>query len=159
GMTTGYRPLVQWIAQYLSPQIEVKPGDVLCTSGSQQAIDLITDVLIDPDDFIFVESPTYLGALSCFQKSAANLGCVNQDDQGIDLTDLEEKLKRVKNGTSKLIYVSSNFQNPSGISLIHERREKLANLLDRHDAYMIEDDPYGELYFGEQNRPGRPIKF
>jgi 2-aminoadipate transaminase len=160
GMTTGYRPLVQWIAQYLGSQdIKVSPGEVLCTTGSQQAIDLITDVLIDPDDFIFVESPTYLGALSAFQKSAAHIISVKQDDKGIELLDLEEKLKRVQNGCAKLIYVSSNFQNPSGISLIHERREKLANLLDRHDAYLIEDDPYGELYYGEQNRPGRPIKF
>lgn len=159
GMTAGYRPLVQWICDYLGQQqIECSPAHVVCTTGSQQAIDLITEILIDQEDVIFVESPTYLGALAVFQKTGAQIVSVRQDGSGILPDDLEEKLKQAPAGARKLIYIISNFQNPSGISLIEERRKALAEMLKRWDAYLIEDDPYGEIYFGDANRPGLAVK-
>lgn len=159
GMTTGYRPLVQWICQYLErQQIHCSPANIVCTTGSQQAIDLICEVLIDPEDTIFIESPTYLGALAVFEKMGSRLVTVRQDRYGIVPEDLEEKLRQAPPGTRKIIYIISNFQNPSGISLVEERRRMVAGMLDKWDAYLIEDDPYGELYFGEDQRPGLPVK-
>jgi 2-aminoadipate transaminase len=159
GLTTGFRPLVDWICKYVEKNgIHAVPEQVVCTTGSQQAIDLLTDVLIDPGDRIYVESPTYLGALGSFRKSGAEMVSVRQDHQGILLEDLEEKLKAAPSGCRKLIYLNTNFQNPSGISLSEERRLRLPELLERFDATLIEDDPYGEIYFGESNRPPAPVK-
>lgn len=159
GMTTGYRPLVQWICEYLAAQkVACTPTNVVCTTGSQQAIDLICEVLIDPEDTIFIESPTYLGALTVFEKMGARIVTVRQDESGIVPEDLEDQLRKAPKGTRKLIYIVSNFQNPSGISLVENRRKSLAKLLEKWDAYLIEDDPYGEIYFGEEHRPCPPVK-
>jgi 2-aminoadipate transaminase len=159
GMTTGYRPLVQWICDYIgAQQVACTPANVVCTTGSQQAIDLICEVLIDPEDTIFVEAPTYLGALAVFEKMGARIVSVRQDESGIAPDDLEEQLRKAPRGTRKLIYIISNFQNPSGISLAEDRRKALAKLLGKWDAYLIEDDPYGEIYFGDDHRPCLPVK-
>src|SRR5205823_14823448 len=112
----GYRPLVQWIGEYMkSAQIEASVENILCATGSQQALDLIAEVFLDPGDCVFVESPTYLGALAVFQKSGARLISVKQDANGIVVEDLEERLRDAAPESRKLIYVISNFQNPSGI--------------------------------------------
>lgn len=159
GITSGFRPLLSWICEYVSKDgIRAAPEVCMCTTGSQQALDLITEVLINPDDMIFVESPTYIGALAVFQKTGAKIISIKQDDSGILLEDLEEKLAEASAGKTKLLYLISNFQNPSGISLIRERRLRLAGLLEKYDMVLIEDDPYGELYFGENNRPPAPVK-
>jgi 2-aminoadipate transaminase len=159
GLTAGYRPLVEWIRAYVARKgIHARPDDIVCTTGSQQAIDLVTEVLIDPGDEIFVEVPTYVGALSVFYKSGAKIVPIRQDDGGIDLQDLEKKLAYTRNSRHKLIYLISNFQNPSGISLREERRKKLPDLLRKYDAYLIEDDPYGEIYFSEESKPPAPVK-
>lgn len=159
GLTAGYRPLVKWIITYVSKYgIQASADRICCTTGSQQALDLIAQILIDPGDFVFVENPTYIGALAVFRNSGASITSVAQDDSGIVLDDLKEKLKVVPAGRRKLIYVVSNFQNPSGISLIEERREKLGAILEELDAFLIEDDPYGEIYFGEENHPPFPVK-
>ena len=159
GPTAGYRPLVKWIHEYAAKKgITAQIDDIICTTGSQQAIDLIAEVLIDPGDTIFVEVPTYVGALSVFYKSGARIVPVRQDTDGIDLQDLEKKLAETPEGGHKLIYLITNFQNPSGISLTEERRKRLPDLLRKYDAYLIEDDPYGEIYFGEENKPPAPVK-
>lgn len=158
GMTAGPQSLLKWICRYLSEKnIQVTLDQVICTTGSQQAIDIITEVLIDPGDFIFVENPTYIGALMVFRKSGANLIAVGQDQDGMILEDLEAKLSAMPAGAKKLIYIISNFQNPSGISLSEERRKRLPAILERQDAYLIEDDPYGEIYFGAENVPPPPV--
>ena len=153
-MTAGPRSLVDWLCEYVKAKgIHARSDQILCTTGSQQAIDIISEILIDPGDHIFVENPTYIGALMVFRKSGANLVAVAQDANGMVLEDLEAKLRAQKPGSRKLIYIISNFQNPSGISLSEERRIKLPELLDKYDAYLIEDDPYGEIYFGNNNVP------
>jgi 2-aminoadipate transaminase len=158
GLTAGTRMLVQWICEHVNAKgVPAKPENVVCTTGSQQAIDLITQILIDPGDFIFVENPTYLGALIDFVKSGAQLMPVALDHEGLVLEDLEKRLAAVPVDSKKLIYIIRNFQNPSGISLSEERRRQLPELLERYDAYLIEDDPYGELYFGENNVPPAPV--
>lgn len=158
GMTTGFRPLVQWVCDYLRKMnMDCTPAEVICTTGSQQAIDLITEILIDPGDCIFVENPTYMGALAVFRKTGAGIVTVAQDSGGILLDDLEQKLQAAPAGVRKLIYIISNFQNPSGLSLASERRARLADMLEKWNAYLIEDDPYGEIYFGASNRPPLPV--
>lgn len=160
GATVGTRGLVEWISQYShSKGIQASVENIMCTNGSQQAIDLITEILIDPDDYIFVENPTYLGALMIFFKTGANLVAVQQDQHGMVLEDLERALKCAPNGKRKLIYLISNFQNPSGISLSAQRRLAIPELLEKYDAYLIEDDPYGDIYFGgETNMPPPTMK-
>ena len=157
GVTAGFRPLVEWISEYLNrKQIAATPSQILCTTGSQQALELITEVLINPGDSIFVESPTYIGALAVFQKSGARLISVQQDESGINIDDLRTKLKNASADRMRMIYVISNFQNPSGVSLSAERRQRLSAILEEHNAILIEDDPYGEIYFGEAPPP--PVK-
>jgi 2-aminoadipate transaminase len=159
GMTSGYRPLVRWISEYLIEKgITGSPDQIVCTNGSQQAIDLIVEILIDPGDLIFVEAPTYIGALAVFQKSGADLINVSQDAGGVVLEDLEKKFKEAPAGKKKLLYLTSNFQNPSGISIATDRRPVIAQLLREYDAYLIEDDPYREVYFNESDRPAEPIQ-
>jgi 2-aminoadipate transaminase len=160
GSTVGPRGLLEWISQYSKKKgINASSENIICTNGSQQAIDLITEVLIDPGDSIFVENPTYLGALMIFFKTGARLVPVQQDQNGMVLEDLEQALSRSPEGKRKLIYLISNFQNPSGISLSKQRRLAIPELLEKYDAYLIEDDPYGEIYFGyDQNAPPNPIK-
>lgn len=159
GMTTGFRPLVDWICGYMEQKgVRATPATTMCTTGSQQALDLIAEVLLDPEDYIFVETPTYIGALAVFQKTGARMIPVRQDTRGIVLEDLRAKLASVPLQRNKLIYVISNFQNPSGISLSAEGRKKIIPLLEEFNAYLLEDDPYGEIYFGESNRPPAPVK-
>lgn len=159
GLTAGYRPLVNWISTYVNKfGVQASPERICCTTGSQQGIDLIAQILIDPGDFVFVENPTYIGALAVFRNSGAVITPVAQDNSGVVLEDLKEKLKAVPAGRRKLIYVVSNFQNPSGISLSGERRKKLGEMLEELDTFLIEDDPYGEIYFGEENHPPFPVK-
>ncbi len=158
GMTAGTRNLVNWVSEYVNSKgIAAKPENVVCTSGSQQAIDLIAQILIDPGDYIFVENPTYLGALIAFVKTGGRMVSVAQDNRGMILDDLEKKLAALPAGSKKLIYIISNFQNPSGISLSEKRRQRLPEFLEKYDAYLIEDDPYGEIYFSEENVPPAPV--
>lgn len=159
GMTQGHRGLVQWIADYANKKnIQANPEDVICTTGSQQALDLIADILIEPGDSVFVETPTYIGALAVFRNSGARLVPILQDSEGIVIEDLREKLRSTPPEKRKLIYLISNFQNPSGISISAKRRKIIADILDEFDVFLVEDDPYGEIYFGDSNQPPDSIK-
>lgn len=156
GQTAGFRPLLDWICRYIARyNIQSSTETVMCATGSQQALDLITDVMIDPGDLIFVESPTYIGALIVFRKSGGVMVPILQDNDGVVVEDLEEKLRSAPQNKRKLIYLISNFQNPSGVSISAERRVRVAEVVERYGAYLIEDDPYGEIYFDET--PPDPI--
>lgn len=156
GQTAGFRPLLDWICRYIARyNIKSSPETVMCATGSQQALDLITDVMIDPGDLIFVESPTYIGALIVFRKSGGVMVPIVQDNDGVVVEDLEEKLRSAPQNKKKLIYLISNFQNPSGVSITAERRARVAEVVERYGAYLIEDDPYGEIYFDDT--PPDPI--
>ena len=159
GITGGYAPLTEWISHYLAEKkITAGTGNILCTTGSQQALELITEVLINPGDPVFVESPTYIGALAVFKKSGARMVSVEQDNSGIRLEDLEQKLAQHRSDRVRLVYLISNFQNPSGVSLSAERREHLPALLEKYNAILIEDDPYGEIYFDPLQPPPLAVK-
>lgn len=148
--TEGYRPLREMIADLAAQRgLYVTPDHILITSGSQQALDLIGKILINPGDRILVEAPTYLGALQAWNAYEAEYVAVPMDDDGMRTDELEGALR----AGPKFIYVLPNFQNPSGVTLSHERRVKLVELADRYGVPIIEDDPYGQLRFEGESLP------
>ncbi|MBB4912369.1 aminotransferase-like domain-containing protein [Actinophytocola algeriensis] len=123
-------------------------GDLLVTTGSQQALTLVTTTLVEPGDVVAVEEPTYLAALQCFQLAGARVVPVVSDEHGMVPAALAEVLERDK---PTLVYLVPTFANPSGRTLPAARRQEIAALAERHDVWVVEDDPYGELrYRGEQ---------
>jgi 2-aminoadipate transaminase len=148
--TEGYRPLRRWIAEKLSrDNLALSEENILITSGSQQALDLIGKLLIDPDDQVVVESPTYLATLQCWRTYGARFLECPADDDGFITGALPSLL--VSN--PKLMYSVPNFQNPRGVTLSLPRRRDLVSLLREFDVPLIEDDPYGELRFEGQHLP------
>jgi 2-aminoadipate transaminase len=122
------------------------------TSGSQQGLDLISRVIIDPGDAARVELPSYIGGIIALHNSQAEMIGVRQDDGGLVIGDLREKLDRaLREGRRvKCIYTIPNFQNPSGVTLVTERRHQLVEIADEHDLLIIEDDAYFDLYFDSE---------
>ena len=151
GATEGYEPLREMIASHTARYgVKAKPENVLITSGSQQALDLIAKLLINPGDRILVEAPTYLGALQAFSVFGAEYICVPSDNDGLRTERLEESLRL----GPKFMYVLPNFQNPGGTTLAEGRRHELVLLAERYGIPIIEDDPYGQLrYEGDHLTP------
>jgi 2-aminoadipate transaminase len=151
GQTEGYSPLRQFVADNIARHgIKTKPDNVLITSGSQQALDLLGKLLIDTGDRVLVEAPTYLGALQAFRVFAADFVSVPIDDRGLRTELLEKPLR----SDPKFMYVLPNFQNPAGTTLSEDRRVELVALAERYGVPIIEDDPYGELrYEGDHLTP------
>jgi len=151
GPTEGYLPLREMIARHSKRYgIEITPDNILITSGSQQALDLLGKILINRGDHILVESPTYLGALQAWNAYGAEYVTVPMDDHGMVTDELEMALR----SGPKFIYVLPNFQNPTGVTLAEERRIKLIELADRYGVPIVEDDPYGQLrYEGDHLTP------
>jgi 2-aminoadipate transaminase len=150
GPTEGYRPLREMIvAQMARYGIIASVDNVLITSGSQQALDLIAKLLINRGDRILVESPTYLGALQSFDLFGAEYVTVPIDDNGLQIELLEPALR----SGPKFMYILPNFQNPGGVTLSRERREQLVRLSEQHGVPIIEDDPYGQLRYGGEHIP------
>ena len=144
GTTEGFLPLREMIARHTCRYgIEVTPDNILITSGSQQALDLIGKIFINEGDRILVESPTYLGALQAWNSYGAEYVTVRSDEDGIVTDELEAALR----AGPKFIYVLPNFQNPTGVTIPLERRKRLIELADRYGVPIIEDDPYGQLRF------------
>ncbi len=145
----GYGPLRDMVAAQLSAQAaaagqtwDVDPAQVLITTGSQQGLDLVAKVLIDADSKILVESPTYLGAVMAFIPMEPNVVSVASDAHGVDLDDL-----RAKADGARFLYVLPNFQNPTGNSMNEERRAALSRTAAALNLPLIEDNPYGDLWF------------
>ncbi|MCP3063208.1 PLP-dependent aminotransferase family protein [Myxococcus sp. K38C18041901] len=149
--TEGFGPLREWIAGHLGKKGRVcEANQVLITNGSQQGIDLVAKVLLDPGDLVIVENPSYLAALQTFGGYEAKFATVESDDQGMRMDDLERVLATCK---PKLLYIVANFQNPKGTTLALERRKKLVELAQQHRFLILEDDPYGELRFRGEHLP------
>ena len=145
--TEGYTPLREMLIRHMSRYgIVVGLENVIITSGSQQALDLIGKVLINPGDKVLTENPTYLGAIQAFTMYGADYVTVPVDDDGMCVDRLEEGLR----AGPKFMYVLPNFQNPSGVTLSLPRRQAIIELSDHYGIPIIEDDPYGQLrYEGE----------
>ena len=149
--TEGYLPLRELLVRHMERYgIRVTPANVLITSGSQQALDLIGKLLINPGDRVLVEAPTYLGALQAFNSYEARYLTVPIDGEGMRVVELEEELR----SGPKFLYVLPNFHNPSGTTLPLARRNRLVELANRYGVPIVEDDPYGQLrYEGEHQSP------
>jgi len=149
----GYAPLREWVAQDLLKQgMNVSPDQVLITTGSQQGLDLVAKILIDAGSRILVETPTYLGALQAFTPMEPVAVGVNSDDHGVDANDLRAK---VGTGADKarFVYLLPNFQNPTGRTMTEERRAAVAQVAIETGLPIIEDNPYGDLWFDAPPAP------
>src|SRR4051812_33145263 len=152
GPTRGYRPLLESIIGVLAARgITADLSEVMTTSGSQQGLDLIARVLIAPGDAVLVEVPTYTGAIAAFRNAQCQLVGVQQDADGISLEALDAALLRQRSAGTRvnLLYLVPNFQNPAGILLSLQKRARLLEWAERRNMLIIEDDPYGELYFDD----------
>ena len=143
----GYTPLREWVAQDLHKQgMHVSPDQVLITTGSQQGLDLVAKILIDAGSRILVETPTYLGALQAFTPMEPTVVSVGSDDHGVDAADLRAKVG-IGADKARFVYLLPNFQNPTGRTMTEERRAAVAQVAIESGLPIIEDNPYGDLWF------------
>lgn len=150
--TEGYAPLREWIANRYRERkgMDVTADDIVITTGSQQGLDLMGKVFIDPGCRVLMESPGYLGAIQAFSIFQPDFVTVPLENDGPDLAALEQQLEK----GVRMFYAVTNFQNPSGLTYSAEKREAVAKLLSGTDTVFAEDDPYGELRFsGEHQKP------
>jgi len=147
GITEGYVPLREWIAeQLISKGIHVGVDEVLITTGSLQAFDLLARVLLNPGDAVVVERPTFIGTLQALDSCEASYVSARMDEDGLIVDELDQQLAAAAQ-TPKLMCVQPNFQNPSGVSLSLERRKQLVQLASARGIPIVEDDPYAELIY------------
>jgi 2-aminoadipate transaminase len=150
GATEGYRPLRELLVRHMGRYgIEVGPENVLITTGSQQALDLVGKAFINPGDRVVTEDPTYLGAIQAFSTYEAHYVTVPVDDDGMCVDRLEDALR----AAPKFVYVLPNFQNPSGVTLSLPRRHRLVEICAHYGAPIVEDDPYGQLRYSGEHLP------
>lgn len=133
--------------------IRITPDDVQMTSGSQEALDMLGKMFINPGDVVICEGPTYLGALQAFSAYEPRIECVGFDEQGMRMDLLEAKLAELGPGGAKFIYTIPNFQNPGGVTMTLERRHRLSELAHAYNVPVIEDDPYGRLRYEGDDVP------
>lgn len=153
GPTEGFAPLRELVAGWLGRLgVAAPPDQILVTSGSQQGLDMLGRLLIDPGAPVAVEEPTYLGALQAWQTCQPRYLPLPVDDEGLDVEALEALL--AGGARPRFLYVVSCFQNPTGVTLAPARRQRLIEIAARYDLAIVEDDPYGELYYeGERTTP------
>ena len=138
----GYAPLREWVANSLPWNVD--PAQVLITTGSQQALDLIGKILIDKGSKVLVETPTYLGALQAFTPMEPKFVSVASDAEGVDMADLQAKVR-----DARFFYVVPNFQNPTGGLMGEARRAELSATAAQIGLPIVEDNPYGDLWFDQ----------
>ncbi|MBV9120191.1 MAG: PLP-dependent aminotransferase family protein [Chloroflexi bacterium] len=147
GITEGYPPLREWIAEHMrSKGVHATADEVLVTTGSLQAMDLLSRVMLDPGDPVVVEAPTFIGTLQCVDASEARYVSIPMDDDGLLVDALERELGALDR-PPKLLAVQPNFQNPTGVTLSLERRRRLVRLAMDRGIPFVEDDPYSELIY------------
>lgn len=152
GTTEGYLPLREKIAEHMKTAfgVDCSAEELMITSGSQQGLSLLSQIFLDPDDVVLVESPTYLGAINAFTLQHPRFIEVPTDEQGI-IPEALEKILQEHGKAVRLMYVIPEFQNPTGITWTEERRKAFMKVVGAYDFPVIEDDPYGELrYDGEK---------
>ncbi|MFB1050256.1 PLP-dependent aminotransferase family protein [Paraliobacillus sp. JSM ZJ581] len=152
GETEGVYHLRQQLADRMKQQKKIirQPEDILITSGSQQAIDLFSRIMFNPGDVVLTENPTYLAALQVFSSYETNVIPVKSDQDGMLENDLEDKIRRLK---PKCIYVVPTYSNPGGKVWSLERRKALLQLAHKYHVVVLEDDPYGDIQFEQDDTP------
>jgi len=151
GATEGYDPLREQLAAFMKTKgVDVAPSGLIVTTGSQQALDLLGKTMISPGDKVIVEGPTFLATIQCFRLYGAELVSAPVDAQGVQTDQLEALIAEHR---PKFVYLIPTFGNPSGALLNLERRRKVLELAVKYQTLIVEDDPYGDLYFGEAPPP------
>jgi 2-aminoadipate transaminase len=154
GVTEGHLPLREWVCAHLAATVglSASPDEVVITSGSQQALDLVAKVLLDPGDTVITENPAYLGALQAFQAYEARTVGLASDEHGLQPAALLAFLETTP-ARPKLLYLIPNYQNPTGVSLSASRRAEIVLIAARFGVPVLEDDPYGALRFSGEPLP------
>ena len=152
GATEGYQPLREQLAQFMASKgaQDVAPENLIVTTGSQQALDLLGKTLINPGDKVIVEGPTFLATIQCFRLYGAELISAPIDGNGVQTDELEKLMVQHQ---PKFVYLIPTFGNPSGALLSLERRKKVLELAVKYQTLIVEDDPYGDLFFGAAPPP------
>lgn len=152
GVTEGYAPLREILKSELQKKGEFNPDrdDLIITTGAQQANALIAKVLLDPNDIIACESPSFIGSLNAFRSFNAKLVGVTMEDDGVNIEELENVFK---NERTKMFYIISNFQNPTGLTTSLEKRKAIYELAAKYNVVVLEDNPYGDLRFEGEDIP------
>ncbi len=151
GATEGYQPLREGISGFMKGKgATAAPDGLIVTTGSQQALDLIGKAMISPGDKVIVEAPTFLATIQCFRLYGADLVSAPIDADGVQVDVLEQLIEQHK---PKLVYLIPTFGNPSGATLSLARRQRVLEIAARTRTLVIEDDPYGELYFDQPPPP------
>ena len=152
GATEGYNPLREQLAAFMTAKgaNEVAADNLIVTTGSQQALDLLGKTLISPGDKVIVEGPTFLATIQCFRLYGAELISAPIDGNGVKTDELE---KLIAEHQPKFVYLIPTFGNPSGAMLSLERRKAVLEMAVKHNTLIVEDDPYGDLYFGDAPPP------
>lgn len=157
GSGQGWEPLREQLVNVMTYDgiIGADPDDVVITTGSQQALDLMAELFIDSGDVVLAESPSYVGALGCFRARQADVIHVDMDENGIIPEALEETIRRLKSAgrAIKFLYTIPNFHNPAGVTLSLERRPLIAEICMREHVLILEDNPYGLLGFDSDPLP------
>lgn len=156
GTTEGSRVLRDAFVEWLEPQnIHVTRDELLVTTASQQGLDLLCKAFFDPGDVLFCGLPTYLGAVQAFKLFQIDTVGVLLEDDGMSIEALETQIKACKTAGKRMkgIYVIPDFQNPSGITLSHEKRQQILDIARREDLLVFEDNPYGHLRFAGESIP------
>ncbi|MEJ6606302.1 MAG: PLP-dependent aminotransferase family protein [Burkholderiaceae bacterium] len=145
GATEGFEPLRTELVKLMGQKgAAIENADLIVTTGSQQALDLVGKTLINPGDKVIVEGPTFLATIQCFRLYGADLISAPVDDEGVDVNNLEQLIATHK---PKFVYLIPTFGNPSGATLSLARRKRILELAVKTGTLVIEDDPYGDLYF------------
>jgi len=152
GATEGYGPLREQLSAFMATKgaKDVAPENLIVTTGSQQALDLLGKTMISPGDKVIVEGPTFLATIQCFRLYGAELISAPIDAHGVKTDELEKLIAQHK---PKFVYLIPTFGNPSGALLSLERRKQVLAMAVKHQTLIVEDDPYGDLYFGEAPPP------
>ncbi|EJL78464.1 transcriptional regulator with HTH domain and aminotransferase domain containing protein [Polaromonas sp. CF318] len=152
GATEGYGPLREQLSAFMATKgaKDVAPENLIVTTGSQQALDLLGKTMISPGDKVIVEGPTFLATIQCFRLYGAELISAPIDAHGVKTDELEKLIAQHK---PKFVYLIPTFGNPSGALLSLERRKQVLAMAVKHQTLIVEDDPYGDLFFGEAPPP------
>ncbi len=156
GTTEGESLLRGEIAKWMScEKPSIRPENILITAGSQQGLDIVSKVFLDPNDVVIMELPTYIGGLQAFNSYRAEMIGVPQDEEGMRIDLLEKVLVKLarRDKRPKLIYIVPDFQNPSGVTMSLERRKKLLQIAYQYEVPILEDSPYRDLRYSGKNVP------
>ncbi|MCK4417424.1 MAG: PLP-dependent aminotransferase family protein, partial [Candidatus Latescibacteria bacterium] len=161
GSARGDARLIQVIQNRMRQKgMETDPEEVLITAGAQQVMDLCSKILVNPEDTVLLESPSFIGALGAFRNYQARLVGVSMDESGIKLESLVDVLKSLQEeeGLPKFLYTIPNFHNPTGALMSQGKRRRLLEIADEFDLLILEDDAYGDLWFAGDGQEVLPIK-